>query len=525
MFAPAWDRTMDIYELSRLSGRDVLDVLYRIASQDQELAALYLAYIAEADARQLYRDEGCSSMHAFCVQRLHLSDPAAFKRIHAARAARRFPEIFVAVADGRLHLSAVCMIAPHLTPENAASLIAEATHRRKFEIEQLLARRFPAPDRLAVDPELRRLNPEPTPLVHASQPAPQPAPRLASQLAPIPSLPNPSQLPLGPVEGADRQADAKDPALGLENAALPLGAVEGSTKQAGAPLLEGGPDSAPAPAPGTAQAPFPALAAWRPEPSERPISNPTPLAADRYEIRFTIDAATYEKLRFAQNLLGHAVPSGSIAELFRRGLGALVAETLKKRFGLGSKPKIARGRQARPSRRIISLRYIPAPIRRAVWERDGKQCTAVSPDGKRCEERKFLEFDHIIPVARGGKPTVEGLRMLCRAHNQLEAERAFGTRFVKAKREKRRKEVRLEVSNVPTAAVLPSSNPDSAVPDTKREWIRDMTARLAALGIRRDDALRMAKRSGALKQTSFEECLRVVLEFICPKEARLLGAG
>lgn len=518
---------MDTFELGRLSGREVLNVLYRIASQDQELTALYLAYIAEADARQLYRDEGCSSMHAFCVERLHLSDPAAFKRIHAARAARRFPEIFVAVADGRLHLSAVCMIAPHLTPQNAASLIAEATHRRKFEIEQMLARRFPAPDRLAVDPEMRRLNPEPTQLAQSSQPASH----LASQPAQIRSLPNPSQLPLGPVEDAERQADGKDPALAFENAALPLRAVEEPTKEAGAPSLEGRPDSAPAPPPGPAPVPasapasFPALAALRPEQSERPISNPTPLAADRYEIRFTIDAATYEKLRYAQNLLGHAVPSGSIAELFRRGLGALVAETLKKRFGIGSKPKIARGGQARPSRRIISRRYIPAPIRRAVWERDGKQCTAVSRDGKRCEERKFLEFDHIMPVARGGKPTVEGLRTLCRAHNQLEAERAFGARFVKEKREKRRKEVRLEVSNVRTAGVLPSSNPDSAAADTKREWIRQMAARLADLGIRRNDALRMVKRSDALNQTTFEECLRVVLEFICPKQARLLGAG
>ncbi|HEV8481815.1 MAG TPA: DUF222 domain-containing protein, partial [Candidatus Eisenbacteria bacterium] len=485
---------MDTYELGRLSGREVLNVLYRIASQDQELTALYLAYIAEADARQLYRDEGCSSMHAFCVERLHLSDPAAFKRIHAARAARRFPEIFVAVADGRLHLSAVCMIAPHLTPENAASLIAEATHRRKFEIEQLLARRFPAPDRLAVDPEIRRLNPEPTQLAQSSQSASQPAQ--------ICSLPGPSQLPPEPVEDADRQADVKEPAPTFEDAALPLGAVEEATKKAGAPSLEGAPDSAPAPAPppppAPAQASFPALAALRSEQSERPITNPTPLAADRYEIRFTIDGATYEKLRFAQNLLGHAVPSGSIAELFRRGLGALVAETLKKRFGIGSKPKGARGRQARPSRRIISRRYIPAPIRRAVWERDGKQCTAVSRDGKRCEERKFLEFDHVVPVARGGKPTVKGLRMLCRAHNQLEAERAFGARFVKAKREKTRKQARLEVSNVPTAAVLPSSHPDSAATDTKREWIRQMAARLADLGIRRNDALRMVKRSGAL---------------------------
>jgi hypothetical protein len=49
---------------------------------------------------------GCSSMHAYCVEHLHLSDDAAAKRIHAARAARRFPALFGALTEGRLHLTA-----------------------------------------------------------------------------------------------------------------------------------------------------------------------------------------------------------------------------------------------------------------------------------------------------------------------------------------------------------------------------------------------------------------------------------
>jgi hypothetical protein len=47
------------------------------------------------------------------------------------------------VADGRLHLSAVVLLAPYLTPENAEGLLAEAAHRTKSEIEELLARRIP----------------------------------------------------------------------------------------------------------------------------------------------------------------------------------------------------------------------------------------------------------------------------------------------------------------------------------------------------------------------------------------------
>src|SRR6266516_6691956 len=68
------------------------------------------------------------------------------KHIRAARTARRFPVIFSAVADGRLHLSAVVLLTPHLTSANAAELVAAAAYQTKAEVQQLLARRFPKPD-------------------------------------------------------------------------------------------------------------------------------------------------------------------------------------------------------------------------------------------------------------------------------------------------------------------------------------------------------------------------------------------
>jgi len=95
---------------------------------------------------QLYLPAAYPSMFAYCVGELHFSEDAAFKRIKAARAARRFPAIFDAVAEGRLHLSAAVMLAPRLTEDTVDELLAAATHKSKAEIEQLLAERFPAPD-------------------------------------------------------------------------------------------------------------------------------------------------------------------------------------------------------------------------------------------------------------------------------------------------------------------------------------------------------------------------------------------
>jgi hypothetical protein len=58
----------------------------------------------------------------------------------------------------------------------------------------------------------------------------------------------------------------------------------------------------------------------------------------------------------------------------------------------------------------------------------------VSDAGKRCGARTLLEFDHAEPVARGGRSTVDNVRLRCRLHNRYEAERVFGVEFMERKR-------------------------------------------------------------------------------------------
>jgi 5-methylcytosine-specific restriction endonuclease McrA len=153
-----------------------------------------------------------------------------------------------------------------------------------------------------------------------------------------------------------------------------------------------------------------------------------PLSAERFAIQFTIDQSTREKLRYAQELLSHQLPSGDVAQVFDRALDALVAQLEKQKFAATEKPRTP------SSRPRTDPRHIPPDVKRAVWARDGGQCTFVSDTGHRCGARKFLEFDHEIPVARGGQATIGGMRLRCRAHNQYEAERVFGTGFMNEKR-------------------------------------------------------------------------------------------
>lgn len=137
---------MKRYVLSHLADQVLLRDLALLVAQDRATTADLLAHIAEVDARRLWKRQDCDSMHAYCERKLGLSIDAAGRRIQAARLARRYPEIFPAVADGRLSLTAVCLLSPVLEHAEPAELLAAAAHRTKEELLLLLAERFPKAD-------------------------------------------------------------------------------------------------------------------------------------------------------------------------------------------------------------------------------------------------------------------------------------------------------------------------------------------------------------------------------------------
>ena len=91
--------------------------------------ARLIAALGELDARRLCLGEGCSSLFTLCTQVRRLSEHAAYLRIEAARSARKWPLIVGLLADGALHLTAVSLLAPHLTADNHEQVL-EAWLRR-----------------------------------------------------------------------------------------------------------------------------------------------------------------------------------------------------------------------------------------------------------------------------------------------------------------------------------------------------------------------------------------------------------
>ncbi len=156
--------TTCIHSFTQLSNQDLLDLVKRLAADERQATVRLIASLMEVDARRLYLGEGRSSLFTYCTQVLHLSEHAAYGRIEAARAARRFPGILELLAEGAITLTAVGMLAAHLTDANHMEVLNAARHKTKREVERLVAQIHPRPD---VPSSIRRL-PAPKPLAVSS---------------------------------------------------------------------------------------------------------------------------------------------------------------------------------------------------------------------------------------------------------------------------------------------------------------------------------------------------------------------
>jgi hypothetical protein len=293
----------------------------------------------------------------------------------------------------------------------------------------------------------------------------------------------------------------------LPTAITPISTVTSSVlpvEQVAVRPVDSGPDDDEPIDPGTVESPD-------------PRARVEPLAPQRFALRMTIGQHTLDKLRHAQELLSHQIPSGDISEVLDRALDALILKLEKTKFGATEKPRSGQPRTS------TNGRYIPAHVKRAVRNRDEGQCTYVSDTGKRCTSRKFLEFDHVLELARGGQSTVEGLRLRCRAHNAFTAELTFGAEFMKDKREAARQaavERRAVTQQRAAAAQARASAKAPAAVIAEAAEDKDVVPWLRALGFRADEARRAAERCENMPDASIEERVRVALSAFAPRMRR-----
>jgi hypothetical protein len=377
--------------LEQLTDGELLLRLADILRQSRRSEADLVAHIGEVDARRLYAREASPSMFGYCTERLHLSEAEAYLRIAAARAAREHPILLAMLADGRLHLTAIAKLAPHLTPDNREAVLMRATHCSKRQVEEFVAELAPRPDA----PALIRKLPE-RPPIPASPTSGRPrADRIAGssvELRPGAAAPHfeggHAVAPSEPGVGRD-EATASSAELRLD------GVRHVRVVPAAAPLA-----ASPAAPPASVQ----------------------PLSPGRYRVQFTASAGLRDKLERLQALLRSSVPGADLAAVIEDAVTEKLERLEARRFGLTTAPR----KNLSQTETKPASRHIPAAVRRAVHERDGGRCRFVDEQGRRCTARHNLEFHHRHPVAMGGDHSPQGIALACKAHNMFLAEVDFG---------------------------------------------------------------------------------------------------
>ncbi len=381
-------------ELRSIPDDELLRRLVELLRHSRRAEADLVAHIGEVDARRLYAREASPSMFAYCTEVLHLSEAEAYLRIAAARASREHPVLLEMLADGRVHLTAIAKLAPHLTPENRVALLKRATYQSKREIEELVAELEPRPDVPAL---MRKL----------------PGRRVATPPA--------SSTALGPDGVTALAPPTRAGLLHLRPDGVPVPPGPGHAKPAAVEPL----------APARYKVQFTASAALH-DKLERLRALLRSSVPDG-DLAAIIEEAVTEKLerlesrRFGQTKTPRKALPVRLTSLSERGPSPAAGDGLPS-AGTGSPPT----RSSSPP-----TRHIPAAVRRAVYERDGGRCRYVDGQDRRCTARGALEFHHRFPFGHGGDHSVENVSLACRAHNGYLAEVDYGRNAMARRRRSR----------------------------------------------------------------------------------------
>lgn len=298
-------------DLSKIPTEVLIARLNALVAEERRRLPELLSHLGEVDDRKALQEKGYASTFDYCVRHLNYSEDEAYRRIHVARKARKYPEIFSYLRDGRHSLSTLSRVVPSLTDENRAELLERSADKPLREVERIVA-----------------------PLVQA---------RMSASIRPI---------------------RREEPTAG--------------------PLFE-------------------ALGA-------------APTVVERDQFSFEAPRELIELLDRSRNILWHKYPFGQPEAIFLEW----GREWVKRHHELDrAAPKV-------PEEPTLNGDRPPGWARHAVWKRDAGRCAYVSADGRRCEARRGLELDHVVPRSLGGSHDPTNLRLLCRAHNDAERRRVLG---------------------------------------------------------------------------------------------------
>ena len=398
---------IDSVDLSQLSDEALLGKVEALAETERFSLIDLIIHLGELDGRTACQRRGYASMFAYLTRGLGYAECDAMRRVRTSRAARQYPSILRMLASRELNLVSVSMLQPLLTPENHERLLRRAARRSTREVERMVAELAPATaeprDRIRPLPPAAPAAPAPQPMT--PNPLPDGHQAAGKEDAVARSLPPSIRAGNGVASAPPQDAPRT---LGMPGLEFPPPPGCPPAESAGSPTPSHGPALPAAPIATTSQTDDELTRPAAPAAAEDP-------AQARVVFTFTAGEEVQSWFEAARDLLRHRFPSGRMEEVIGEALRRLVQDELP------SEPKRRRTETSPGSR------HIPKRVQDEVWRRDSGRCAFVGPEGVRCAETAWLEFDHIVPFALGGPSNdPANIRLLCRAHNQSEARRLFG---------------------------------------------------------------------------------------------------
>jgi hypothetical protein len=368
----------NLQSLSFLSESHLLSGLKHAVTEERKWTQIILEYLLECDRRGLHLKLGYASLHEFTVQSLGLSDGAAHRRIQSMRLMAGMPEVSEKIASGALTLSNAAKLQNYFMTEKRTGL--ELTREEKQlwikksidlpsrSLEREILKEASAPVRAILQERTRDITPELTEIRFVvSQ-------QLRTDLDELKNLLSHS-IPDGSVtaiferlvrQELERQRKRVTPSGRVVKPEEPK-KTRTNGADSGAPTRS------------------------ETDPNARMVTSPMDPESPSKDLRQ--DSRSQDRLLQSIALRPLSNPEAK--------------ETPRSRTSASKSP-----------------RFIPAPLKREIWNRARGQCEAtVRTDGtepfRRCSARRLLQIDHIKPITLGGENTRTNLRLLCAHHNRL----------------------------------------------------------------------------------------------------------
>ena len=414
----------DVFDV--LSDDALLDRVEELAKKERRVTFNVIMHLGEVERRRIYLREGDATMFDYCTGRLGYSESAAYRRIKSYRCIRDFPQVAGLLERGTLTVSTVAMLARVINRENSEMLLEACSGKSQREVGRIVAGYQggkPIRERIRAVVVERPVAPlvmsaAVTEVAEVSGSAQLAAvagtatdtARSTDRTGPAESVTELGQIHLrsggdfDPTSSGEGRRD--DSPTTTENAGAHETSANGGSSHAGSP--------------------------------------PSTERETYYEFTIAADEEFMEMYRRVRCILStRANPGEDIAAAFKAMMREYIArhapeEKQKRREKrarwAGSKNKPEAKVRAKPAE--VRTRHIPDKAKDQVRVRDRHRCAYVARDGVRCGATRHLQFDHVVPFAKGGGHEPENLRLVCAAHNRSEAIGVFGV--AAAHRERRR---------------------------------------------------------------------------------------